>query len=149
MVSQWNTCISPLHPYISIHILHTVLYTFPLVQTRRISLTIKTWLVGNHFFCSHNLSEWFRNITVRRNLMLVTCMVYRIKHKLNTKILILDGNSKYLLKINLRSKSRSSLFLNLLQTGCFSVYLQRSFFYFFSSDIWSICWLQLISQTGC
>ena len=67
--------------------------------------------------------------------MLVTCMVYRIKHKLNTKILILDGNSKYLLKINLRSKSRSSLFLNLLQTGCFSVYLQRSFFYFFSSDI--------------
>lgn len=26
MVSQWNTCINPLHPYISIRILHTVLY---------------------------------------------------------------------------------------------------------------------------
>ena len=36
--------------------------------------------------------------------MLVTCMVYRMKHKLNTKILILDGNSKYLLKIKKEKK---------------------------------------------
>ena len=27
---------NPLHPYISIHILHTVLYTFPVVLVRRI-----------------------------------------------------------------------------------------------------------------
>ena len=29
------------HPNISIHILHTILYTFPLVLTRRIRSTIK------------------------------------------------------------------------------------------------------------
>ena len=31
-----------LHPNISIHILHTVLYTFPMALTRRICLTIKS-----------------------------------------------------------------------------------------------------------
>ena len=41
------TCVrlKPLHPNISIHILHTVLCTFPKVLTRRISLTI------NSIFC--------------------------------------------------------------------------------------------------
>ena len=33
--------VNPLHPNISIHILHTLLYTFPSVLTRRIWLTIK------------------------------------------------------------------------------------------------------------
>ena len=32
---------NPLHPNISMHILHTVLYTFPNVLTRRICLTIE------------------------------------------------------------------------------------------------------------
>ena len=32
--------INPLHSNISMHILHTVLYTFPRVLTRRMSLTI-------------------------------------------------------------------------------------------------------------
>ena len=31
---------NPLHPNISIHILYTLLYTFPLVLTRRICLTL-------------------------------------------------------------------------------------------------------------
>ena len=35
-------CISPLHPNISMHILHTVLCTFTKVLTRRICLTIKS-----------------------------------------------------------------------------------------------------------
>ena len=35
---------NPLHPNISMHILHTVLYTFPKVLTRRICLTIKSYL---------------------------------------------------------------------------------------------------------
>ena len=40
----WHLClIKPLHPNISIHILHTVLYTFPKVLTRRICLTIKSF----------------------------------------------------------------------------------------------------------
>ena len=36
--------LSPLHPNISMHILHTVLYTFLKVLTRRICLTIKSFL---------------------------------------------------------------------------------------------------------
>ena len=31
-----------LHPDISMHILHTVLYTFPMILTKRICLTIKS-----------------------------------------------------------------------------------------------------------
>ena len=34
--------VNPLHPNIIMHILHTVLHTFPKVLTRRISLTIKS-----------------------------------------------------------------------------------------------------------
>ena len=37
------SCLIPLHPNISMHILHTVLYTFPKVLTRRICLTIKSF----------------------------------------------------------------------------------------------------------
>ena len=33
--------LNPLHPNISMHILHTVLYTFPMVLTWRMCLTIK------------------------------------------------------------------------------------------------------------
>ena len=36
---------NPLHPNISMYILHTVLYTFPKVLTRRIYLTIKSSMI--------------------------------------------------------------------------------------------------------
>ena len=36
-------CVNPVHPNISIYILHTVLYTFPKVLTKRICLTIKSF----------------------------------------------------------------------------------------------------------
>ena len=36
--------VNPLHPNISMHILHTVLYTFPKRLARRICLTIKSCL---------------------------------------------------------------------------------------------------------
>ena len=39
-----QTLINPLHPNIRIHILHTVLYTFPKLLTRRICLTINILL---------------------------------------------------------------------------------------------------------
>ena len=39
-VLEW---VDPLHPNISMHILHTVLYTFPRMLTRRICLTIKNF----------------------------------------------------------------------------------------------------------
>ena len=35
--------VNPLHPNISMHILHTTLYTFPRVLTRRICSTIKSF----------------------------------------------------------------------------------------------------------
>ena len=47
--------VNPLHPTISMHILHTVLYTSPKELTRRIFLTIKRFLVGDHFLYSHDL----------------------------------------------------------------------------------------------
>mgnify|MGYP002259980300 CR=1 FL=1 len=59
--------INPLHPNISIDILHTLPYTIPLVLARRIGLTIRACLVGHHFCYSHDLSEWFSSLTVRRN----------------------------------------------------------------------------------
>ena len=37
-----NYCLNPLHPKISMHILHTVFYTFPKVLSRRFCLTIKS-----------------------------------------------------------------------------------------------------------
>ena len=46
-----------LHPNISIHTLHTFFYTFPLVLTRRICLTIKAFYVGDQFLYFHDLNE--------------------------------------------------------------------------------------------
>ena len=39
----------PLHPSISMHILHTVLQTFPKVLTRRIVQQSRAYLIGDHF----------------------------------------------------------------------------------------------------
>ena len=52
--------VNPLHPNISMHILHTVLFTSPKELTRRICLTIKSFFFGDHFLYSHNLNVWFR-----------------------------------------------------------------------------------------
>ena len=46
---------NPLHPNISIHILHTVLYTFNKVLTRRICLTIKSFFS----WWSFSLFSWY------------------------------------------------------------------------------------------
>ena len=44
-----------LHLNISMHILHTVLYTFPLVQVRRIEQS-RVSLVNDHFLDSYELN---------------------------------------------------------------------------------------------
>ena len=44
-VPKMKDLIYPLDPNVNMHILHTVLYTFPKVLTRRFSLLIKS------FFC--------------------------------------------------------------------------------------------------
>ena len=40
---QRHTTLNPFHPNISLHILHTVLYTFPKVLKRRFCLLIKSF----------------------------------------------------------------------------------------------------------
>ena len=57
---------------ISMHILHTVLYRFPVVLTRRICLMIKSILSFFHFLYSHHLTVSIRDETVGRNLILIT-----------------------------------------------------------------------------
>ena len=47
--------VNPLHPLVSVHILHTVLGTYFTMPARRICLTIKSFLVGDHLFYSCNL----------------------------------------------------------------------------------------------
>ena len=49
--------VNPLNPNLSILSLHSLLYTFHLVLTRRICLAIKASLVGDHFLYSHDLNE--------------------------------------------------------------------------------------------
>ena len=48
--------VNPLHPNISIHILHTTLYTSPKVLTGEFVYQSKASFVGDHFLYSHNLN---------------------------------------------------------------------------------------------
>ena len=67
LLYQWRW-VNPLHPNISMHILHTVCSTFPKVLTRRNCWTIgRASLVGDQFLYSHDLNVWFRGDIVRRN----------------------------------------------------------------------------------
>ena len=55
-LKQIRQFIDPFYPNISVHILHTVLYTCPKVLTERVSLIIKSFgLVGDHFLYSRDL----------------------------------------------------------------------------------------------
>ena len=60
-------CINSLHPNISMHILHTVLYTNCKVLTRRICSTIMNLLiVFDRFLYSCDLNVWLRAGLIRR-----------------------------------------------------------------------------------
>ena len=59
--------INPLHPNISMHILHNVFHTFAKVLTRRICLTIKVLLVVDDFLDSLGPNVCFMGDSVRRN----------------------------------------------------------------------------------
>ena len=58
-----STSLSPLHPNVSMHILHTVLYTSPKMLTRRICWTIKTffswWLFPLFSWSTCVIQEWY------------------------------------------------------------------------------------------
>lgn len=61
------------------NILHTVPHTCPRVLTRRISLIIKSFLVGDNFLYSCDLDVSFRGDVVSINQMLVTLRNQRFK----------------------------------------------------------------------
>ena len=48
----WKAFFNPLHPEISMHILHSVLHKFPKVLIRRICLTIKSFLSWWLLWCN-------------------------------------------------------------------------------------------------
>ena len=58
--------VNPLHPDTSVHFLYTLLFTFTLVLTRRIHLTITASEVGDLFLYSHDLNVQFSSIILRR-----------------------------------------------------------------------------------
>ena len=71
--------VNPLQPNISMHILHTVLYTSPKVLTRRICLRIKSFFFGDHSLYSHNLNVWFRgdfNLIIRFDSLTVITSLF-------------------------------------------------------------------------
>ena len=66
-IRVWLYHLDPLHPNISMHILHTVLCTFPKVLTRRTCQKSKASLLGDHFFYSRDRFVSFRGDIVKRN----------------------------------------------------------------------------------
>ena len=64
--------INPLHPKISVHILHIV--SVQLLRCWQREFVYQSWeySVGDHSLYSHNLTVWCRGYTVGRNYMLVT-----------------------------------------------------------------------------
>ena len=71
--------VNPLQPNISMHILHTVLFTSPKVLTRRICLRIKSFFFGDHSLYSHNLNVWFRgdfNLIIRFDSLTVITSLF-------------------------------------------------------------------------
>ena len=69
--------LNPLRPNISMHILHTVRFTFPKVLMRRICLVES--IFGDHVLHSHDRDVRFRADIVRRNQMLVTLRSQRVE----------------------------------------------------------------------
>ena len=63
--------LNPLHPNISMHILHTVLH-FPRCWQGEFVHQSKASLVGDHFLYSCGLNVWFRGDIVRRNETRIT-----------------------------------------------------------------------------
>ena len=78
--------LNPLYPKISVHILHTVLKSFPKVLMRRICLTIRSFFGWPSFplFPWHDVG--FSGDFVRRNWMLATQRVYSKWIKICTQL---------------------------------------------------------------
>ena len=66
-VPTHKVSINPLHPKVSMLMLHTVFSAFPKVLTRRFCLTSRASVLVDHFRYSRDLNVWFRSDIVRRN----------------------------------------------------------------------------------
>ena len=85
---------NPLHPNIIMHILHTVLYTFPKVLTRRICLTIKGFFGCWSFFlfswpycviqrwhCEEKIILYKSLLRIKGRLILIYYELTHVDHK--------------------------------------------------------------------
>ena len=85
---------NPLHPNIIMHILHTVLYTFPKVLTRRICLTIKGFFGWWSFFlfswpycviqrwhCKEKIILYKSLLRIKGRLILIYYKLTHVDHK--------------------------------------------------------------------
>ena len=70
LLYQWRW-VNPLHPNISMHILHTVCSTFPKVLTRRNCWTIgRASLVSDYFLYFHDLNVWLEKSLLTKGYFL-------------------------------------------------------------------------------
>ena len=77
--------INPFHPKIGVYILHIVLFTFLLIQTMRICLTIRSFLNLWSFPLHSWPYIWFKGDTVSRNWKLATLICYKINQELSVQ----------------------------------------------------------------
>ena len=71
--------LNPSHPNISMHILFTVLYTFPMILMRRISQIVKT------FF------EWVVISNILITLMFDSAVIYKYREIRHWSLLVVEG----------------------------------------------------------
>ena len=119
--------ISHLNSNISIYILHNFIPTFLKLLTRRICLTIKASLVGDHFLYSHDLNVWFWGDVLKRYHMLVkpltcsACTMWNDSLKLGISIMLYKSFHRHAKK--------------LLDFWCFKITLMDFIFETFSLQI--------------
>ena len=77
--------INPFHPKIGVYILHTVLFTFLLILTRRMCLTIRSFLSLWSFSLHSWPYIWFKSDTASRNWKIVTLICYKINQELRVQ----------------------------------------------------------------
>ena len=71
--------INPLYPGISVHILHTVLYTFPMIRKENFFQQSRASWVDDHFLNSHDFCAWLSSDTAKINKKPVPLRNKRVK----------------------------------------------------------------------
>ena len=86
-----NITLNPLHPNISMHILHAVLHTFPDVLTRRICLTLKSFfswwsfpLTFDVFTCNRMTKLKIASRKGVNSTVTIRWLIWKLEHLVNT-----------------------------------------------------------------